>query len=77
MSLCADCFEGGNHEGHDFNMFRSGAGGACDCGDTNVMNKTGICESHCNYSKKIEVPQELWNPSSGIIVKVTFQKKIS
>ena len=37
MSLCAPCFEAGNHEGHDFNMFKSGAGGACDCGDTNVM----------------------------------------
>lgn len=26
MSLCAECFENGDHEGHDFNMFRSGAG---------------------------------------------------
>ena len=26
MSLCAECFENGNHEGHDFNMFKSGAG---------------------------------------------------
>lgn len=22
MSLCAECFQRGNHEGHDFNMFR-------------------------------------------------------
>jgi E3 ubiquitin-protein ligase UBR3 len=29
MSLCAECFKNGDHEGHDFNMFRSGAGGAC------------------------------------------------
>ena len=41
MSLCADCFVAGNHEGHDFNMFRSKAGGACDCGDENVMRKQG------------------------------------
>lgn len=41
MSLCADCFVDGNHEGHDFNMFRSQAGGACDCGDENVMRKQG------------------------------------
>ena len=41
MSLCADCFQAGNHEGHDYNMFRSQAGGACDCGDTNVMNSAG------------------------------------
>ncbi len=37
MSLCAECFKKGNHEGHDFNMFRSQAGGACDCGDDSVM----------------------------------------
>lgn len=41
MSLCAECFQNGNHEGHDFNMFRSQAGGACDCGDENVMKKQG------------------------------------
>ncbi|KAL3175252.1 hypothetical protein MRX96_010871 [Rhipicephalus microplus] len=27
MSLCAECFQQGNHQGHDFNMFRSQAGG--------------------------------------------------
>lgn len=41
MSLCADCFLKGQHEGHDFNMFRSQAGGACDCGDTSVMRSSG------------------------------------
>ncbi|KAI2660354.1 E3 ubiquitin-protein ligase ubr3 [Labeo rohita] len=31
MSLCAECFNNGDHTGHDFNMFRSQAGGAfCD-----------------------------------------------
>ncbi|PVD29744.1 hypothetical protein C0Q70_09000 [Pomacea canaliculata] len=46
MSLCADCFHAGNHEGHDYNMFRSQAGGACDCGDVNVMNPSGFCPRH-------------------------------
>ena len=41
MSLCADCFLAGDHEGHDFNMFKSQAGGACDCGDDTVMKKEG------------------------------------
>ena len=27
MSLCAECFQKGEHDGHDFNMFRSLAGG--------------------------------------------------
>ena len=44
MSICADCFHGGDHKGHDYNMFRSQAGGACDCGDENVMKKEGWVE---------------------------------
>lgn len=46
MSLCAECFQRGNHEGHDYNMFRSQAGGACDCGDPYVMKETGFCSLH-------------------------------
>lgn len=41
MSLCTECFKKGNHQRHDFNMFLSQAGGACDCGDTSVMKETG------------------------------------
>ena len=41
MSLCADCFLQGDHEGHDFNIFKSQAGGACDCGDDTVMKTEG------------------------------------
>lgn len=46
MSLCAECFQKGRHEGHDYNMFRSQAGGACDCGDPSVMKESGFCSSH-------------------------------
>ncbi len=46
MSLCADCFKDGNHEGHDFNFFKSQAGGACDCGDSSVMRESGFCSQH-------------------------------
>ncbi|XP_030642259.1 E3 ubiquitin-protein ligase ubr3 [Chanos chanos] len=46
MSLCAECFNNGDHTGHDFNMFRSQAGGACDCGDSNVMRESGFCCRH-------------------------------
>ena len=41
MSLCSDCFQASDHEGHDFNMFRSQAGGACDCGDADVLHPSG------------------------------------
>ena len=52
MSLCAECFQKGEHEGHDFNMFRSQAGGACDCGDESVMKKSGFCVRHTQKKKK-------------------------
>lgn len=42
MSLCSDCFHAADHTGHDFNMFRSQAGGACDCGDVSVMKSIGF-----------------------------------
>ena len=50
MSICADCFHGGNHEGHDFNMFRSLGGGACDCGDPSVMKPSGYV-SNCRLCR--------------------------
>jgi E3 ubiquitin-protein ligase UBR3 len=62
MSICAECFKNGNHQGHDYNMFRSGAGGACDCGDECVMNPKGFCKSHgCNKQDKAnnQPPDEL------------------
>eukprot|EP00795_Rhopilema_esculentum_P014545 gene14545-5613_t len=61
MSLCADCFVAGNHEGHDFNMFRSKAGGACDCGDENVMRKQGFCSKHGSEKtpKEVTLPMDL------------------
>ncbi|XP_017880886.1 E3 ubiquitin-protein ligase Ubr3 isoform X2 [Ceratina calcarata] len=46
MSLCTECFKKGNHYGHDFNMFLSQAGGACDCGDASVMKESGFCDRH-------------------------------
>ena len=57
MSLCAECFRHGNHEGHDYNMFRSQAGGACDCGDPSVMRESGFC-SRVSQSLLDESPSD-------------------
>lgn len=46
MSICRNCFKKGDHSTHDFNMFLSQAGGACDCGDTSVMKAEGFCSDH-------------------------------
>ncbi|XP_055590598.1 E3 ubiquitin-protein ligase Ubr3-like [Uranotaenia lowii] len=61
MSICRDCFKRGNHTGHDFNMFLSLAGGACDCGDTSVMKAEGFCSDHGinNCQNKSQVPNDL------------------
>jgi E3 ubiquitin-protein ligase UBR3 len=61
MSLCAECFQKGNHEGHDYNMFRSQAGGACDCGDPSVMKESGFCSAHQPgiSDKKPRAPNDL------------------
>lgn len=61
MSICRDCFKRGNHKNHDFNMFLSQAGGACDCGDTSVMKAEGFCSDHGidNRANKGPVPPDL------------------
>lgn len=61
MSICPDCFKKGNHENHDYNMFLSQAGGACDCGDTSVMRAEGFCTDHGinNERSNADVPDDL------------------
>ncbi|XP_039613525.1 E3 ubiquitin-protein ligase ubr3 isoform X3 [Polypterus senegalus] len=69
MSLCAECFNNGDHTGHDFNMFRSQAGGACDCGDSNVMRESGFCKRHRSKTGANVplVPKELLTMSEMIL----------
>lgn len=75
MSICADCFKNGDHEGHDYNMFRSGAGGACDCGDDHVMSPKGFCKNHgCNKKSEISSPpQELIKCSEVILPNLLYR----
>ncbi|XP_068101659.1 E3 ubiquitin-protein ligase UBR3 isoform X3 [Hyperolius riggenbachi] len=74
MSLCADCFQQGEHQGHDFNMFRSQAGGACDCGDSNVMRESGFCKRHRVKTSSCvpAVPQDLLAMSELVIPRFIF-----
>jgi len=46
MSLCAECFEKADHEGHDYSRFFSTVGGCCDCGNPDVMDPKGFCRFH-------------------------------
>ncbi|XP_077304089.1 E3 ubiquitin-protein ligase UBR3 isoform X2 [Lithobates pipiens] len=74
MSLCAECFNQGEHAGHDFNMFRSQAGGACDCGDSNVMRESGFCKRHRVKSSSCvpAVPQDLLVMTELVIPRFIF-----
>ncbi|XP_051885288.1 LOW QUALITY PROTEIN: E3 ubiquitin-protein ligase ubr3 [Pristis pectinata] len=75
MSLCAECFNAGEHTGHDFNMFRSQAGGACDCGDSSVMRDSGFCKRHRSTSSSSipSVPNELMMMSEHILPRVILR----
>ncbi|XP_067891467.1 E3 ubiquitin-protein ligase ubr3 isoform X1 [Heterodontus francisci] len=75
MSLCAECFNAGEHTGHDFNMFRSQAGGACDCGDSSVMRDSGFCKRHrsATSSNIPSVPNELMMMSEHILPRVILR----
>ncbi len=76
MSICADCFKNGDHQGHDFNMFRSGAGGACDCGDECVMNPKGFCKCHAadhmNAAQQQGPPAELTRCAEFILSNLLY-----
>ena len=69
MSICRDCFKKGDHSTHDFNMFLSQAGGACDCGDTSVMKAEGFCSDHGinNCANKAPVPIDLMAAAEAIM----------
>uniref|UniRef100_A0A0N5ACJ6 E3 ubiquitin-protein ligase n=1 Tax=Syphacia muris TaxID=451379 RepID=A0A0N5ACJ6_9BILA len=56
MSLCLECFRNANHEGHDFNRFFSQAGGACDCGNSEVLRESGFCSRHGCNAKRPPIP---------------------
>ncbi|KAF4796839.1 hypothetical protein TURU_079631 [Turdus rufiventris] len=74
MSLCAECFHQGEHAGHDYNMFRSQAGGACDCGDSNVMREAGFCKRHRikSNSNVPNVPKHLLMMSELVLPQFIF-----
>ncbi|XP_053948183.1 E3 ubiquitin-protein ligase Ubr3 [Anastrepha ludens] len=75
MSICRDCFKKGDHTNHDFNMFLSQAGGACDCGDTSVMKAEGFCSDHGinNRANKEPVPSNLLAVAEAIMPKLLFR----
>ncbi|PIC44874.1 hypothetical protein B9Z55_005090 [Caenorhabditis nigoni] len=52
MSLCEACFEANGHHGHDYVRFFSREGGACDCGNQDVIRESGNCPDHGDESQR-------------------------
>ncbi|XP_022907951.1 E3 ubiquitin-protein ligase Ubr3 [Onthophagus taurus] len=75
MSLCTECFKKGNHQRHDFNMFLSQAGGACDCGDISVMKETGFCDRHGpnKTASKGNAPRELMCVAEAMMPRIILR----
>ena len=44
--FCQACFQNSDHEGHDYYMHRTSAGGCCDCGDIEAWDSKGFCKNH-------------------------------
>lgn len=49
-AVCLHCFRAGDHEGHDYRMYISDAGGCCDCGDPTSWRDEGCCPRHRSES---------------------------
>ena len=43
-AICPDCFQAGEHAGHDYRIVQ--AAGSCDCGDEDALSRTGFCPRH-------------------------------
>ncbi|KNC47555.1 uncharacterized protein AMSG_02580 [Thecamonas trahens ATCC 50062] len=48
--VCVECFQAGNHDGHDYYLIRT-AGGVCDCGDATAWDPAGFCDVHRGQSE--------------------------
>lgn len=75
MSICRNCFKKGDHKDHDYNMFLSQAGGACDCGDTSVMKAEGFCSDHGLHKnvKGSSVPGDLLAVAEAIMPRLLLR----
>lgn len=70
MSLCAECFEKGDHSTHDYSRFFSQSGGACDCGNEDILDPSGFCSSHVPNQEHVDIPRDLLLMPKFIITKV-------
>ena len=56
--VCSRCFEGSDcvAKGHQYQIFRAGAGGCCDCGDAEAWDPAGFCKRHSGPAVEDPIP---------------------
>ncbi|KAM9984296.1 hypothetical protein ACTFIZ_004007 [Dictyostelium cf. discoideum] len=52
--ICCKCFLNGNHieEGHTFSLYESQINDFCDCGNEEILKKSGFCSTHAGVNEK-------------------------
>ena len=55
--VCIECFNAGNHEGHNYEQIIV-CGGCCDCGDDEKWEEKGFCMKHVPKDDKIMVDEK-------------------
>ena len=72
--LCQECFDGGDHTGHEVFFHRTKAGGCCDCGDLEAWKLEGCCARHRGAAPADEsapaLPDELAGAARAVIGEV-------
>jgi len=59
--ICQDCFEQGNHTGHQCFLSRY-VSGCCDCGDPTAINPKGFCIDHQGFIEESVASMDLLPP---------------
>ncbi|CAD5211492.1 unnamed protein product [Bursaphelenchus okinawaensis] len=73
MSLCSDCFDAADHSDHDYSRFFSQSGGACDCGNSDILDPNGFCKHHQQDVQRVEAPKSLMLFPEFIMTKVLLR----
>ncbi|CAD5215843.1 unnamed protein product [Bursaphelenchus xylophilus] len=73
MSLCAECFDAADHSTHDYSRFFSQSGGACDCGNSDILDPHGFCQHHQPNAIRVDAPRELLVFPEFVMTKVLLR----
>jgi len=56
--LCQECYQAGNHIGHNAELIRDLDYGTCDCGDFDLLKENSSCPAHAGYLDESKISHE-------------------